>query len=223
MEITPLSLTFFETSGAKSDPLIFLILWTSSRNIDAQEGTDWQSMTHQSYFIDCLCLSALLIKYSLLGNALPVHPSWLIRIPSPWLWNLSHRSNGADFCFLPRQIFQKLPGVVQGDVEPEVLLRLCWQPQGSHSSFCLEKPLCLHQCSESQPANSVKVVVEIGRGLAFRRSELEQWQLIRKQTSKHTSPNHKQKTTHVFSSSTDNFPCGSKTNVNKVQRLDLPL
>lgn len=157
---------------------MFLILWTSSRNIDAQEGTDWQSMTHQSCFIDCLCLSALLIKYSLLGNALPVHPCWLIRIPSPWLSSFSQRLNGADFCFLPRQIFQQLPGFVQGDAEPEVLLRPCWfccQPQGKHGSVWLEKALCLYQCSESQPTNSVKVV-EIQRGLVSCWSELEQWQ-----------------------------------------------
>ena len=83
-----------------------------------REGTDWQSMTHQSYFMECFCLSALLIKYSLLGNALPVRPCWLIIIPSPWLWNISCRSIAAICSSLPGQIFYPLPQFVEGDTVP---------------------------------------------------------------------------------------------------------
>lgn len=163
-----------------------------------REGTDWQSMTHQSYFMDRLCLPALLIKYSLLGNALPVRPCWLIITPSLWLWNLSCRMNAANCCSLPGQIFHQLPGFVEGDVvalrcRPPGPARVCWvccQPQGSHGSFCLEKTLGLHQRSDSQPANSVKAV-EIGRGLTSCWCELEQGRLIKNET--------KQKTTHMAS------------------------
>lgn len=202
MEILPLFLPFFKTSGAKFAPVTFLILWPSNRNIDAPEGTDWQSMTHQSYFMDCLCLSALLIKYSLLGNALPVCSCWLIIIPSPWLWNLSCRSNAANCCCIPGQIFHQLPRFVGGDAAPlgcwvpgpARLHRVCCQPQGSHSSFCVERMLCLHQCSDSQPADSVKAV-EIGRGLISWWCELQQWHLIKKKKNKL----HKQKAAHKAS------------------------
>lgn len=149
-----------------------------------REGTDWQSMTHQSYFMDCLCLSALLIKYSLLGNTLPVCPSWLIIIPSPCR-NLSCRLNAVNCCSLPRQIFHQQPGLVESGIVPLRCWppgpawghRVCCQPQGSRGSFCFEKTLCLHQCSDSQPANSVKAV-EIGRGLISCWCELEKWHLI---------------------------------------------
>lgn len=104
-----------------------------------REGTDWQSVTHQSYFMDCLCFSALLIKYLLLGNALPVRPRWLVIISSPWLWNLSCRSNAANCCSLPRQIFHQLPALVEGDnvplgcrpLGPAWLRWVCCQPWGS--------------------------------------------------------------------------------------------
>lgn len=145
--------------------------------------------------MDCLCFSALLIKYLLLGNALPVRPRWLVIIPSPWLWNLSCRSNAANCCSLPRQIFHQLPGLVEGDIVPlgcrplgPVWLRwVCCQPWGSHGSFCLEKTLCLHQCSDSQPGNPVKGV-ETGRGPISYWCELEQWHLIKRKTHKQKQP-----------------------------------
>lgn len=170
-------------------------------------------MTHQSYFMDCLCLSALLIKYLLLRNALPVHPCWLIIIPSPLALKPFLQIKCSKLLLLIQTNLPQQPQLVEGNIvplwwQPSGPAQVHWvwyQPQGSHSCFCLEKTLCLYQCSTCKLSESC---------WNWKRTKLllvwmEHWHLIKKKNQT-TNPKPKQRTAHLASL------CGRRSNATKV-------
>lgn len=148
-----------------------------------------------------LCLSALLVKYSLLGNALLVCPYWLVIILSCWLWSVSHWSSAAKCCSFPRQKSLQLPWP-QGNVVP--LWSLAPGPAKVPMSAINQGKPWLGRDSffvsaQILPASLVWVA-QVRKRPIFSWGELVQWHSWRKQKENKAKP-------HGFSS----FPeCGSR-------------
>lgn len=154
-----------------------------------------------------LCLSALLVKYSFLGNALLVCPCWLVIILSHWLWSISCRSSAVKCFSSPRQASPQLPWA-QGNIVP----LWSWasgptkvpksainqgKPRLGRDSFLVSAQILL--------AGLVQVA-QVGRRPIFSWVDLIQWHSWKKQKENKTKP-------RGFSSFIE---CGSNSNVREV-------
>lgn len=153
-----------------------------------------------------LCFSALLVKCSLLGNALLVCPCLVITL-SHWLWSVSCRSSAAKCCSLPRQASGQLPWA-QGNIVP--LWSLASGPAKIPMSVINQGKPWLGRDSflvsaQILPASLV-LVAQVGKRLIFSWVELVQWHSWKKQKENKTKP-------HGFSSSNG---LGSSSDVTEV-------